>query len=140
MFGPPKGPKTLGRVVKVGSTQVVVKQLVCRTSRGVVKEAGENWTVPFDMCSPATEKDIRRALGPTQAELAQMGTTVSMQFRPSPYTPQLFKLALAACEAIAEASIYWTDEDEKRDAKLKVAQEAAGRFLDQAQAQGIRHT
>lgn len=139
MFGPRNGLKTLGEVVGKGPKRLTIKQLEPRKSKGKVKPVGEMWTVPPDMCTPATEQDISRALGPTRMELAQMGTTVAFPCpRPSPYTRDLFEKAFDVCEALTQAAVFWTEEEEEKNPYLVSAQDAAAAFLKEAQSRGLR--
>ena len=140
MFGSGQGVKTLGEVIKAGPKNLVVKQLQDRVGRGKIHAEGSTWTVPIEMCKIATQKDINKALGPTKEELALMGTTTELLApRPSPYNKQLFQKAFEACEAITQASIFWDEDDEKKNPYLEQAQEAAGAFLAEARSRGLRN-
>lgn len=139
LFGSERGVKTLGEVIKVGPKNLVVRQLQDRIGRGRIHPAGATWTIPMEMCEAATQRDIDQALGPTREDLALMGTTTELLApRPSPYNRQLFLKAFEACEAIAQASIFWSEDDEKKNPYLEQAHEAAGAFLAEAHKRGLK--
>lgn len=139
VFGSQKGSKTLGEIVKVGPKNLTIKQLQDRTVRGILRPTGSIWAVGKDKCRRATDKDISRALGPTQEELALMGTTTAFPApRPSPYDKKLFRNAFEACESIVQASIFWKEETEKEHPFLKKAADAAAEFLKKAEEKGLR--